>query len=197
MAKKLIELKDNKRNILKFISKIFERIAIKSKCFWIFFNIEYLVIFNRLLNEPSFKHEPAYKDFKETIIKILTEYFNIIQKNKMLPVECLFHTEGISLVEAIMNNYEYPEDGFIVNNNENEHYYGGLEGKKKKKEDNFINNQESDEEYDANKDNKDKEDSGEEEYYKPGETVLFTNKNNSQKKLLKKNLIKNNRIEDI
>ena len=197
LAKKLIELKDNKRNILKFISKIFERIAIKSKCFWIFFNIEYLVIFNRLLNEPSFKHEPAYKDFKETIIKILTEYFNIIQKNKMLPVECLFHTEGISLVEAIMNNYEYPEDGFIVNNNENEHYYGGLERKKKKKEDNFINNQESDEEYDANKDNKDKEDSGEEEYYKPGETVLFNNKNNSQKKLLKKNLIKNNRIEDI
>ena len=70
----------------------------------------------------------------------------------MLPVECLFHTEGISLVEAIMNNYEFPEDeanqGFIVHN-ENEHYYGGIDRKKKKKEDNnsFINNQESDGDY--------------------------------------------------
>jgi len=74
----------------------------------------------------------------------------------MLPVECLFHIEGISLVEAIMNNYEYPEDknenGFIQNQNENEHYYGGIDRKKKKKDENnnFINNQESDGEYNVN-----------------------------------------------
>jgi hypothetical protein len=104
--------------------------------FGFFFNIEYLILFNRLLNEPSFNNEPAYKNLRDTIIKILTEYFTIIQKNKMLPVECLFHIEGISLVEAIMNNYEYPEDkndnGFIINKNDNEHYYGGLDRKKKK-----------------------------------------------------------------
>ena len=194
LAKKLTELKDNKRGILKYISKLIERIAIKSKCFWIFFNIEYLVLFNRLLNEPLFKHDNSYDNLRETIIKILTEYFNIIQKNKMLPVECLFHIEGISLMEAIMNNYEYPEDkadlGFIVNNNENEHYYGGLDRKRKKKDDNInksIDNQESDGDYNINEDiNKEKEDSGEEEYYKPGETVLF-NKNQNKKKLVKKN----------
>ena len=193
LSKKLIELKDNPRAILKYISKLFERIAIKSKCFWIFFNIEYLILFNRLLNEPSFNNEPAYKNFRDTIIKILTEYFSIIQKNKMLPVECLFHTEGISLVEAIMNNYEYPEDkkdnGFIQDHNENKHYYGGLDRKKKKKDEinNFINNQESDGDYDINEeknDDKDKEDSGEEQYYKPGETELFKNQ---KKKLVKKN----------
>jgi len=210
LGKKLMELRDNKRGILKYITKLFERIAIKSKCFWIFFNIEYLVIFNRLLNEPTFKHEPAYKNFKDVIIKILTEYFTIIQKNKMLPVECLFHTEGISLVEAIMNNYEFPEDeanqGFIVHN-ENEHYYGGIDRKKKKKEENnnnsFINNQESDGDYNINEENKDKdkEDSVEEAYYKPGETVLFYNKNNnnnnSNKKLVKKNNLRKNKIEDL
>ena len=205
LSKKLIELKDNKRGILKYLTKLFERIAIKSKCFWIFFNIEYLVIFNRLLNEPTFKHEPAYKDLKEVIIKILTEYFTIIQKNKMLPVECLFHTEGITLVDAIMNNYEYPEDeqnaGFI-SHTENEHYYGGIEKKKKTKDENaFINNEESDGDYNIKDDNKDKEDSGEEEYYKPGETVLFNNKNNNvnnaKKKLVKKNNSKSNKIEDL
>ena len=193
LSRKLIELKDNTRGILKYISKLFERIAIKSKCFWIFFNIEYLILFNRLLNEPSFNNEPAYKNLRDTIIKILTEYFTIIQKNKMLPVECLFHIEGISLVEAIMNNYEYPEDkndnGFIINKNDNEHYYGGLDRKKKKKDEinNFINNQESDGDYDINEeknDDKDKEDSGEEQYYKPGETELFKSQ---KKKLVKKN----------
>ena len=194
LSKKLIELRDNGRGILKYISKLFERIAIKSKCFWIFFNIEYLILFNRLLNEPSFNNEPAYKNFRDTIIKILTEYFTIIQKNKMLPVECLFHMEGISLVEAIMNNYEYPEDkndnGFIQNKNENEHYYGGLDRKKKKKDEinnNFINNQESDGDYNVNEeknDDKDKEDSQEEHYYIPGQTELFKNR---KKKLVKKN----------
>ena len=193
LSRKLIELKDNTRGILKYISKLLERIAFKSKCFWIFFNIEYLILFNRLLNEPSFNNEPAYKNLRDTIIKILTEYFTIIQKNKMLPVECLFHIEGISLVEAIMNNYEYPEDkndnGFIINKNDNEHYYGGLDRKKKKKDEinDFINNQESDGDYDINEeknDDKDKEDSGEGQYYKPGETELFKSQ---KKKLVKKN----------
>ena len=192
LSRKLSELKDNPRGILKYISKLIERIAKKSKCFWIFFNIEYLILFNRLLNEPLFNYESAYKNLNDTINYILTEYFTIIQKNKMLPVECLFHIEGISLVEAIMNNYEYPEDknenGFIQNQNENEHYYGGIDRKKKKKDENnnFINNQESDGEYNVNEENnedKDKEDSGEELYYKPGETELFKN---PKKKLVKK-----------
>ena len=198
LAKKLIELKNNNRGIIKYISKLFERIAVKTKCHWIFFNIEYLVLFNRLLNEPEFNNEPAYKNFRDTIIKILTEYFNIIQKNKMLPVECLFHMEGISLVEAIMNNYEFPEDNpdFNFIKNENEHYYGGLDRKRKKKENNnnnsFINNQESDKDYDVNEDkDKDKEDSGEEAYYKPGETQLFTRE---KKKLVKKKKDNNEKI---
>ena len=205
LGRKLTELKDNKRGILKYITKLFERIAIKSKCFWIFFNIEYLVLFNRLLNEPLFKHEKAYKNFKEVIIKILTEYFTIIQKNKMLPVEFLFHVEGISLVEAIINNYEHPEDDNNNNNHiSNEHYYGITDRRKKKKEENnnsFINNQESDGDYNAEEDNKDKdkEDSVEEEYYKPGETVLFNNNNKKiyNRKLTKKNNLNKNRIEDI
>ena len=194
LSKKLIELKDNKRGILKYISKLIQRIAIKSKCFWIFFNIEYLVLFNRLLNEPSFKDEPAYNNFKETIIKILNEYFTIIQKNKMLPVECLFRVEGSSLIEAIMNNYEYNDDNIGLSaGNENEHYYGGLErGRKKdKNNNNIINNEEKDDDYDVNDDlnNKDKEDSVEEHYYKPWENKLSDNNsnNNSKKKLIKKN----------
>ena len=197
LARKLTELKDNKRGILKFITKIFERIAIKSKCFWIFFNIEYLVLFNRLLNEPLFKHESSYKNFKEVIIKILTEYFTIIQSNKMLPVECLFHIEGISLMDAIINNYDDNN-----NNTENAHYYGEIDRRKKKKEENnnsFINNQESDGDYNEEEDKKDKEDSVEEEYYKPGETELFSNKKIYNKKLVKKGKLdnNNNRIEDI
>ena len=170
LSKKLIELKNNQRGILKYITKLFERMAIKTKCSWIFFNIEYMVLFNRLLNDQSFKNEPAYKLFRDVIEKILDDYFTILQKNKMLPIECLFQIEGLTLIEAIMNNYEYPEDNI---KSDNKHYYGGIY-KKSEFEGNI-----SDEDY---KENENKNDS-EEEYYKPGETEIF---NSKKKKLHKK-----------
>ena len=93
----------------------------------------------------------------------------------MLPIECLFHIEGLTLVDAIMNNYEYPEDKY---NNENKHYYGGLN--KKNELEGFISENEND-----NKENENKNDS-EEEYYKPGETQLFNNNKNTAEKSGKK-----------
>ena len=183
LSKKLIELKNSQRGILKYIVKLIERIAVKSKCFWIFFNIQYLVLFNRLLNDQCFKNEPAYKLFKTVIEKILDEYFTIIKKNKMLPIECLFHLEGLTLIEAIMNNYEYPEDK-IQYENENKHYYGGIN--KKNQLEGFISD---DENKDSGNENEKKEnndnDSGE-EYYQPGITELFTSKKKKEEKEEKK-----------
>ena len=184
LSRKLIDLKNNQRGILKYITKLFERIAIKTKCSWIFFNIQYLVLFDKLLNEPSFKNEPAFNLFKDIINKILNDYFTIIQKNKMLPIECLFHLEGLSLTDAIMNNYEYPEDKI---GNENKHYYGGLN--KKNELEGFIS---EDDDYKVNDNENENKNESEEEYYKPGETELFSSKKKKvekeekKKKLMKK-----------
>ena len=182
LSKKLLELKNSSRGILKYIMKLLERIAIKTKCSWIFFNIQYLVLFNRLLNDQYFRNEPAYKLFKEVIDKILNDYFTIAQKNKILPIECLFHIEGLSLVDAIMNNYEYPED-----KNDNKHYYGGLV--KKNELEGFISDEENKE-----SENENKNESEGEEYYKPGETELFISKRKKEKK--KKKLIKTENEEE-
>ena len=38
--------------------------------FLIFFNTEYMVLFNRLLNDQCFTNEPAYKLFKDVIEKM-------------------------------------------------------------------------------------------------------------------------------
>ena len=151
LSKILMELNHNNRGILKYISKLFERIAIKTGCSWIFYNIEYLVLFNQLANDPYFNNELGYKSIKDTIEKILKDYFDDFKKNKMLPIECLFHFEGISLVNSIKNNYEYVDD---ITDNKN--YYGGLNNKN---DDDFIDN---DGEKKLN-------DSDDEEYYKPGE----------------------------
>ena len=192
LSKKLIEIKNNKRGILKYIMKLFERIAIKTKCFWIFFNIEYMVLFNRLLNDQFFRNEPAYKLFKDVIEKIVDEYFSVFKKNKILPIECLFHIEGLSLVEAIMNNYEYPEDK--VASNYNKHYYGGIT--KKNELEGFISDEDNKGE-DEGDENKNENDSQEEEYYKPGETELFSGKKEEKKKKLKKNKNKIKKEEEI
>ena len=179
LSRKLIELKNNQRGILKYIMKLFERIAIKTKCSWIFFNIQYLVLFDRLLNEPTFKNEQAYKLFKDVIKKILDDYFTIIKKNKMLPVECLFHLEGLSLTDAIMNNYEYPEDKIC---NDNKHYYGGIN--KKNEFEGFIS---EDNDYKINENEiENKNESEEDVYYKPGETELFSSKKKKVEKEEKK-----------
>ena len=191
LSKKLMELKSSQRGILKYINKLFERIAIKTKCTWIFFNIEYMVLFNRLLNDQYFSTEPDYKLFRNVIGKILDDYFTIAKKNRMLPIECLFHIDGVTMVQAIMNNYEYPEDHI---NNENKHYYGGIF--KKSEFEGIVPDEENIEE-----ENKNDNDS-EEEYYKPGETEMFNTKKSEKKKKLNKKKIdedeeeENNKIEE-
>ena len=184
LSKKLIELKNSSRGILKYIEKLFERLAVKTKCSWIFFNIQYLVLFNRLLNDQYFRNDSSYKLFKDVIDKILNDYFTIAKKNKILPIECLFHMEGLSLVEAIMNNYEYPENEIKT---DNKHYYGGLV--KRNELEGFISDEENKESENGNQNNSEGE-----EYYKPGETELFISKRKKEKK--KKKLTKKDNEEE-
>lgn len=110
LTKHLLELKTSEHQILKFLSKLLDRIATKTKCEWIFFQIEYLLVFNLLLNNNFFQTDEAYQKIKSVILKIIHEYFQNLKKNKMLPIESLFHFNSISLVESIVNNYETDGD---------------------------------------------------------------------------------------
>ena len=177
----LIDIKNNDRNILKFLTKIIERISIKCKCYWIFFNIQYLLLFNTLLNNQYFINEKDFKSLRDVIEKIINEYFEILKTNKFLPIESLFQFNGISLVENIMCNYENK-----VNMNENNKYYGTI--------------------YDEEEENKEYIPDEGEEIYKPGDFEKYEIKKekekekekevNSSKKKKKKKLIKKYKEEE-
>ena len=152
----LIDIKNNDRNILKFLTKIIERISIKCKCYWIFFNIQYLLLFNTLLNNQYFINEKDFKCLRDVIEKIINEYFELLKTNKFLPIESLFQFNGISLVENIMCNYENK-----VSINENNKYYGTI-----------FNEEEENKEYIP--------DEGE-EIYKPGDFEKYEKKNEREK----------------
>ena len=81
-----------------------------------------------------------------------------------------------------MNNYEYSEDK--IASNYNKHYYGGLTNKNELE--GFISDEDnkSEDEGDENK-NENENDSQDEEYYKPGETELFSGKKEEKKEIFK------------
>ena len=118
LTKNLNNLKSSNKDILKFIINIFNRIVNKTKCDWIFYNMENLLIFNTLLKNDFFQSDKSYEPLKKIIKQIINNYFEKYKKNKMLPIESLFHFNNLALIQNILNNYE--DDININNNNLNE-----------------------------------------------------------------------------
>ena len=106
LTSQLLDIKNSERSLLKFVTKIIDRIANKAKCIWIFYHIEYLLVFNSLLNNKFFKSEEAFKPLRHIIRNISHEYFELVKKNPMLPIESLFHFNSLNLIDNIYNNYE-------------------------------------------------------------------------------------------
>ena len=106
LTSQLLDIKNSERSLLKFVTKIIDRIANKAKCIWIFYHIEYLLVFNTLLNNKFFKSEEAFKPLRHIIRNISHEYFELVKKNPMLPIESLFHFNSLNLIDNIYNNYE-------------------------------------------------------------------------------------------
>ena len=106
LTKNLNNIKNSNKDILKFIINIFNRIVNKTNCDWIFYNMENLLIFNTLLNNDFFQNDKAYEPLKKIIKQIINNYFEKYKKNKMLPIESLFHFNNLVLIQSILNNYE-------------------------------------------------------------------------------------------
>lgn len=106
LTSQLLDIKNSERSLLKFVTKIIDRIANKAKCIWIFYHIEYLLVFNTLLNNKFFKSDEAFKPLRHIIRNISHEYFELVKKNPMLPIESLFHFNSLNLIDNIYNNYE-------------------------------------------------------------------------------------------
>lgn len=92
--------------IYKIITKIFERIVVKVNSPWVFFQMEYLNIFNFLMNNKDFNTSLVFHDLKAVIELILQHYFELFKKNKLLLIESLFRIQSSIIREEIYNNYE-------------------------------------------------------------------------------------------
>ena len=106
---------------------MFKKILTQIKASWIFFQLEYLIIFQSVLNEGQ-TNNPLMKginlngpltmrerqidalmsEFKQIIINIIRQFLDVLQKNKFLGIESLFRFTSREHKDSILQNY----DGF-------------------------------------------------------------------------------------
>jgi len=105
---KFLENSNNSKSnyIYRIITKLFERIVNKIDSGWIFYQLEYLNIFNFLLNNKDFDTNLVYHDLKAVIEKVVKSYFDLLKTNKLLIIESLFRFQNSIIRDDIFNNYE-------------------------------------------------------------------------------------------
>lgn len=104
---------------------LFKRITSQIKAPWIFFQFEYLLVFEKVLTEGlSNNHlmkginlnaplttrerqiEGLRNDFKLIVSNIVRQFMDVLQKNKLLGVECFFRFTSREHKDSILNSYE-------------------------------------------------------------------------------------------
>lgn len=104
-----------KNPVVKYIIKLFGRIVNDLKSSWIFFQIEYLLIFNDLLNDKQFCSDLYFINLVNIINEIVNNYFKLMDTNRLLAVESLFRYSGPVERDYILNNYEISYSANIYN----------------------------------------------------------------------------------
>jgi hypothetical protein len=168
----LADLK-KENNLIRIISKLFQRIITTLKGHWVFFQIDYLYIFHSLLNNTRFTNDASYSELKIIITDIVKNYFVTLQKNKLLNIESLFRFPSLLVKDSIMHNYDY----VVLDDEEN-------------KEDNEYRpeNKENDEEEETRFDLGD-----DKEYEYDGELELEKKQEPEKKKTKEKEIVKEKR----
>ncbi len=117
----LFELKRDNSKVIKLISNIFVRITKTSEEPWIFYQMDYLNIFHKLINDQLFSSSIYFQSFYNCIKWIIKSFFAAMRKNKLLGIESLFRFSSL-LKDSILNNYEEIKNSAIYKA-ENEDYY--------------------------------------------------------------------------
>lgn len=123
----VVKDKDYNKNpmLLKGVVSLFKRITNQVKAAWIFFQFEYMLIFQQILNEghtnnPLMKNftfnapvttrerqvQELMSEFKQILINIVRQYLDVFARNKMLGIECFFRFTSREHKDSILNNYE-------------------------------------------------------------------------------------------
>lgn len=111
--------------LLQGVVSMFKRIMHQVRATWIFFQFEYLLVFQQVMNEGVVNNslmkginlsgpvtqrerqiEGLKNELKQICINIVRQYLDVYQKNKMLAIESFFRFQSREHKDSILNNYE-------------------------------------------------------------------------------------------
>jgi Timeless protein len=96
--------RDNRDEVNTWVLYFIKKIIHDCEADWIFFQLEYLQIFDEILCDRL--AAVRYKDIYDTVSSITTKFFQLFSKNKLLPVECLFRVRERNIKNQILSNYQ-------------------------------------------------------------------------------------------
>lgn len=111
----------NTAEINESIAKFFQKIFQDCQAEWIFYQLEYLAVFDQIVNDKYAKTNLKIKSLYEVVSQIVKAFVKTLQSNKLLPLEAMFRIKDRSVKNAILSNYEHDvgSDSYVPNTEEN------------------------------------------------------------------------------
>jgi len=94
------------KSLISFITSFFSRIVGQLKAEWVFFQVDYLNIFNMLLTNTEITTNIKFNPLLDIIKKIIFKFFELGKTNHLLFVEALFRMPSYVAKDEILSNYE-------------------------------------------------------------------------------------------
>lgn len=110
--------------LVPFIANFFTRVVNQLKAEWIFFQVDYMNIFNEILQNSEITSNARFSALVEIIKKIVGKFFELSKTNHLLFVEALFRIPNRTMKEEILGNYEavINMEGGNEDEKDNEHF---------------------------------------------------------------------------
>jgi timeless len=111
----------NSLEMNEYIARFFLKILQDCQAEWIFYQLEYLAVFEEVVNDKYVKNNPKTKGVYEVIVQIVKAFVRTLQSNKLLAMEALFRVKDRSIKNAILSNYEteLPSDSHMMPSEDN------------------------------------------------------------------------------
>lgn len=110
--------KDNRDDVNMWVCCFIKRVVVECDTDWIFFQLEYLQIFDSILGDSLVPVK--FKEIHDICLLIVERFFRLFNKNSLLPVESLFRVREKRIKNQIVSNYQELEYESQVRNGDDE-----------------------------------------------------------------------------
>jgi len=96
--------KENSHSVNLQVTEFLKRILKECQAEWVFFQLEYLNIFNNILNDRTI--DSSLKELQQVVAEITHKFFELMKTNRLVVVEALFRIKDRATKNLILSNYE-------------------------------------------------------------------------------------------